>query len=115
MACQAGTLLALAPRDLALWRDRTRPIRSALCGFKVRLNPSVAATAALEHRRSPMTRKSFATILRCQFPWYESATGRLEIMNRARLWRFLTGDETYDTDYTGSPAWRNIMPERVAV
>ncbi|MFD1049519.1 hypothetical protein ACFQ1S_30280, partial [Kibdelosporangium lantanae] len=32
-------------------------------------------------------------------PWYEQATGRLEIHNRVALWRELTGDDTFDIDY----------------
>ena len=32
-------------------------------------------------------------------PWFEGDTGRLEIMNRLRLWRYLLGDENFDADY----------------
>ena len=53
------------------------------------------------------------------FPWYENATGRLEIFNRIKLWQALTGDDTYDPDYwvtrvTNRPgrvaAQRSIQP-----
>ncbi|MDX6328081.1 MAG: hypothetical protein QOI83_464 [Streptomycetaceae bacterium] len=33
------------------------------------------------------------------FPWYEGATARLEIYNRIKLWRALTGDESFDLEY----------------
>jgi hypothetical protein len=38
-------------------------------------------------------------ILSKQEPWFEQATGRLEIVNRIKLWRFLTGDDNFDVHY----------------
>lgn len=32
-------------------------------------------------------------------PWHEFDTGRLELMQRIRFWRYLTGDESADVDY----------------
>lgn len=32
-------------------------------------------------------------------PWFEQDTARLEYVNRARLWRYLSGDPNYDADY----------------
>jgi len=32
-------------------------------------------------------------------PWFELDTGRLELVNRVRFWRYLLGDESFDTDY----------------
>ena len=32
-------------------------------------------------------------------PWFEQDTGRLEIMNRIRFWRYISGDDNFDTDY----------------
>ena len=40
-----------------------------------------------------------ATLAGDQEPWYEQDTGRLEILNRVRLWRYLLGDERADVDY----------------
>jgi hypothetical protein len=40
-----------------------------------------------------------ATELSATFPWYEPATGRLEVHNRVLLWRTLTGDDSFDIDY----------------
>ena len=39
------------------------------------------------------------TVLTTPEPWFELDTGRLEFINRIRLWRYLTGDETADVDY----------------
>lgn len=38
-------------------------------------------------------------ILSTPEPWFEYATGRLEYVNRIKLWRYLTGDEAFDIDY----------------
>jgi len=38
-------------------------------------------------------------ILMTSEPWFEQDTGRLEYMNRIRLWRYLIGDPTFDVDY----------------
>jgi hypothetical protein len=42
---------------------------------------------------------SIAAILTRPEPWFEADTGRLEYLNRVRLWRYLTGDEDFDADY----------------
>lgn len=39
------------------------------------------------------------TILGRGEAWYEDAGGRLEIVNRVKMWRFLTGDESFDVHY----------------
>ncbi len=39
------------------------------------------------------------TILTTPEPWFEADTGRLEYLNRIRLWRYLTGDARFDADY----------------
>jgi hypothetical protein len=41
----------------------------------------------------------FADILTRPEPWFEADTGRLEYLNRIRLWRYLLGDERFDADY----------------
>jgi hypothetical protein len=95
MVCQAGTLLAL---HHGIWhcggQNKTDQIRYMV---KIRLNPTVRQLRLWN--TDDLDDPEVAGILRRQFPWYEHATGRLEIINRALLWRFLTGDPTYDTDY----------------
>lgn len=82
--------------------------------FKIRLNPTVrqcrlwntddltpdlweqrpifwtGATPDPDHIHSILCRRE---------PWFEADTGRIEIMNRIRLWRALLGDEEFDADY----------------
>ncbi len=38
-------------------------------------------------------------ILMREQPWFEADTGRLELLNRIRFWRYLLGNETFDADY----------------
>jgi hypothetical protein len=54
-----------------------------------------------------------AAELSTTFPWYENATGRLEVLNRVKLWRALTGDDTFDIEYWATRVANE--PRRVAV
>ena len=80
--------------------------------FKVRLNPAVSQvrlwnTDDLEadyaaHREIFAGHKDendIQFILSKQQPWLEQASGRLEIVNRVKMWRFLTGDDNFDVHY----------------
>jgi hypothetical protein len=40
-----------------------------------------------------------ATELRRTEAWYEPSVNRLETVQRAQLWRYLTGDEAFDVDW----------------
>ncbi len=80
--------------------------------FKVRLNPQVRQLRLwntrdlVEGYDAPQEifagqgdEDDIQTILSRQEPWFEAAAGRLEIINRVRLWRFLTGDDSFDAHY----------------
>ena len=112
MVCQAGTLLAL---HHGIWHcgrqnqtDRTRYM------FKIRLNPRVRQsrlwnTEDLEEQMAanPTTRlearnpaaETLYSILTQTEPWYEYPVGRLEMVNRVKFWRFLTGNQAFDISY----------------
>lgn len=110
MVCEAGTLLFL---HNGLWHgggvnyaDRTRTM------FKIRMSPSEPqvrrfdlSTLPAEPAERPIffvkrfLPESVEAILMTPEPWFEQDTGRLEFVNRIKLWRHLTGDPTYDTDY----------------
>ncbi len=112
MVCQAGTVLAL---HHGIWHcgrrnqtDRTRYM------FKIRLNPRVRQcrlwnTEDLEEQMeaNPTTRlearnpsaENLYSILSQTEPWYEYPVGRLEMVNRVKFWRFLTGNQTFDMSY----------------
>jgi len=111
IVCKAGTLLAL---HHGIWhcgrRNQTDKVRYM---FKIRLNPRVRQlrlwnTEDLEQAQGSnkplFTRETYVTddiqsILERQEPWFENATGRLEIVNRIKMWRFLTGDNNFDVHY----------------
>lgn len=110
MVCEGGTLLFL---HSGIWHggginhsDRTRTM------FKVRINPSrsqvrqfdvstlqpQAAQRPIFYLKGPLP-PSVEQILMTPEPWHENDTGRLELLNRVKLWRYLTGDPDYDADY----------------
>ena len=110
MVCEAGTLLFL---HNGIWHgggvnfsERTRTM------FKIRMNPSIpqvglwdmaswdrpSAQRPIFLVKSPQT-ESVESILTTPEPWFEQDTGRLEYLNRIKLWRHLSGDPTYDADY----------------
>lgn len=111
MVCEAGTLLFL---HHGIWHgggvnhsDRTRYM------FKIRMHASGRQTRQWDvsdlvpagtprpifYRKSLPEPNSVETILTTPEPWFEQDTGRLEYVNRVKLWRYLTEDPTYDADY----------------
>ena len=66
--------------------------------FKIRFNPTVRQVRLWNTRR-PVRRRRSRAELDQSFPWYENATGRLEMYNRIKLWQALTGDDTFDPEY----------------
>ncbi len=110
MVCEAGTVLALHHGIWHCGRQNKTDRRRYM--FKLRLNPAVRQlrlwnTADLNeqyraHREihAGLGRDgSVQDILSRLEPWFEAASGRLEIVNRVKLWRFLTGDESFDVNY----------------
>jgi hypothetical protein len=111
MVCEAGTLLLL---HHGLWHgggvnvsDRTRTM------FKIRLHasgsqqrqwavtdrPASEAQRPIFYVKGQRPADSVAAILMTPEPWFEQDTGRLEFVNRLKLWRYLLGDPDYDADY----------------
>jgi hypothetical protein len=79
---------------------------------KVRLNPRVPQvrlwnTADLDELQNPPSDHIFARIqpdsvaqiFRASHPWMSITDHRNEQVQRALLWRYLTGDDTYDVDH----------------
>jgi hypothetical protein len=93
--CGAGTLLVC---HHGLWHcgqpNLTDQPRTML---KIRLGP-----AAPQVRRWDVGDAADPEVirrLRFEHPWMGSAEARLEIVNRIKLWRHLTGDEQFDVDH----------------
>jgi hypothetical protein len=108
LACPAGTVVVL---HHGIWhggrRNDTDQIRYM---FKIRFNPTVRQ--ARLWNTDDLADPAVLSELSTSFPWYEQATARLELYNRAKLWRSLTGDDTFDLDY-----WMTRVsnePQRVA-
>jgi hypothetical protein len=110
MVCEAGSILVL---HHGIWhcgrQNRTNKRRYM---FKVRLNPQVPqvrlwdtsdlAPDYAEHQEifaGKSEENEIQHILGQPEPWFEGAAGRLEIVNRIRLWRSLVGDDTFDVHY----------------
>ena len=111
IVCPAGTVVFF---HHGLWHgagpNRSDATRHAL---KIRLCPTEPQrllwdTSDLpdEAGRSPVfwrdpdaPRNAVERILTTPEPWFEQDTGRLEYMNRIRLWRYLVGDENFDVGY----------------
>jgi hypothetical protein len=106
---EAGTVLIF---HQGLWhagapnRSDTRRVMG-----KVRLNPRERQlrlwdTGDLDSRNrnddhmfARTERHTVASRLRGSEAWYEPSVHRLETANRARLWRYLTGDQHFDVDW----------------
>ncbi|MEV7069489.1 phytanoyl-CoA dioxygenase family protein [Streptomyces sp. NPDC091972] len=95
LTCPAGTIVLL---HHGIWhggrRNDSDTVRHM---YKIRFNPTVPQvrlwdTADLD---APAVREELGR----GFPWYEQATGRLELLNRVRLWRLLSDDPAFDIEY----------------
>ena len=80
--------------------------------YKIRLNPRVPQVrlwntddfAAVhndprDHTFAHMRGDSVAHTLRAMQPWQKGHEARYELMQRVKLWRYLSGDPTFDADY----------------
>lgn len=111
MVCPAGTLLFL---HHGVWHgggvnqaERTRTmfkIRMQASGSQVRrwdIGPPEGKPAQrpIFFRKSLPEPDTVAAILTTPEPWFEQDTGRLEYVNRVKLWRYLSGEPDFDADY----------------
>ncbi len=112
VVCPAGSLLVL---HHGMWHgggsNRSETTRHMI---KIRIHPTVAQQQLWDLSDfSEADRKQRAIFwqlaarpegdlhdILCEYqPWYEADTGRLEFVNRIRLFRYLLGDDTFDADY----------------
>ena len=110
MVCKAGSILALHHGIWHCGRQNRTSRRRYM--FKLRLNPTVRQLRLWntddldpEYSSKPVIftgagePDNVQTILNKREPWFEAASGRLEVVNRIKLWRFLTGDDNFDVHY----------------
>jgi hypothetical protein len=110
MVCPAGSILILHHGIWHCGRQNQTDRRRYM--FKVRLNPNekqvrlwndddldedYKAHQEIFARRGDES--DIQTILSKQEPWFENASGRLEIVNRIKMWRFITDDQNFDVHY----------------
>lgn len=107
---KAGTILVF---HQGLWHaGQPNPSDQERWMYKIRLNPTepqirlwntddfkTLHNDARDHTFAHMRLDSVANTLRKKHPWQEGHELRYEQMERARLWRYLTGDESFDVDF----------------
>ena len=95
LTCPAGTVVFL---HHGIWHGgRRNDSDSDRSMFKIRFNPTVRQVRLWD--TTDLADEAVAAELTTWFPWYETATGRLELHNRVRLWQTLVGDDSFDPDY----------------
>jgi len=95
LVCPAGTVALL---HHGIWHGGRRndsDIKRYM--FKIRFNPTVRQLRLwnTDDIDDPGVIKELTT----SFGWTHANEGRLELVNRAKLWRVLTGDQLFDLDY----------------
>jgi hypothetical protein len=94
LTCPAGTVVLL---HHGIWHGGRRndsDIRRYM--YKIRFNPTVPQVRLWD--TSDLDDPGVSEELSRYFPWCEHATGRLEIYNRIKMWRAMTGDASFDID-----------------
>ena len=109
MVCEAGSILVLHHGIWHCGRQNTTDRKRYM--YKIRLNPRVRQqrlwnTDDLDEAYSENQpifagekRNDIQSILAKSEPWFEDGEARLEIVNRIKMWRFLTGDDRFDVHY----------------
>lgn len=95
LVCAAGTVVFV---HHGIWHSgRRNDSDITRYMFKIRFNPTVRQQRLWD--TSDLDDPRVSEELGVVFPWYEQASGRLELYNRALLWRALTADSDFDLDY----------------
>lgn len=110
VTCPAGTLIVF---HQGLWHaGQPNPSDKQRWMYKIRLNATEKQlrlwntddlaemqNGPEDHIFATFAQRSVAQIFRQTEKWCDNADYRLEQVQRARLWRYLTGDEAFDVDY----------------
>ncbi|HXV01132.1 MAG TPA: phytanoyl-CoA dioxygenase family protein [Caulobacteraceae bacterium] len=111
VVCPAGTLLFLhhglwhgggvnrSPNPRFMLKIRMHASGDQRRGWDLSDLPAGNARRPIFFLKSPPTAGTVETILTTPEPWFEADTGRLEYVNRIKLWRYLTGEPGWDADY----------------
>jgi hypothetical protein len=110
VACDAGTVVVF---HHGLWHaGQPNPGGNDRWLYKIRLNPTEPQVrhwnsndfdemhnSPSDHIFARVQPGSVAEVLRTWHPWTSVAQYRNDQIQRARLWRYLSGDDAYDVDY----------------
>lgn len=94
LTCPAGTVVFL---HHGIWHGGRRndsDVKRYM--FKIRFNPTVRQLRLWN--TDDIDDPAVVKELRTSFGWTNANEGRLELVNRAKLWRILTGDNEFDID-----------------
>ncbi len=95
LVCPAGTVVFL---HHGIWHGgRRNDSDQPRYMFKIRFNPTVRQLRLWN--TDDIDAPDVAAELTTSFGWTSANEGRLELVNRAKLWRILTGDQLFDIDY----------------
>ncbi|WP_328823711.1 phytanoyl-CoA dioxygenase family protein [Microlunatus kandeliicorticis] len=95
LTCPAGTVVFL---HHGIWHGgRRNDSDQPRYMFKIRFNPTVRQLRLWN--TDDIDDPAVVKELRTNFGWTSANEGRLELVNRAKLWRTLTGDQEFDIDY----------------
>ena len=94
MVCKAGTI---AVAHHGIWHCAQPNLADQMrYMFKLRLNPTVRQLKLWN--TDDLDDPEIPGLLNANHSWYGNEV-RLEVVNRIKFWRFLTGDETFDVSY----------------
>ena len=111
VVCPAGTIIIM---HMNIWHgagvNNSNQIRYA---FKIRLMPTKKQELlwtdkilyddqkndAIYWTDGNRKLNNIGTILNQTEPWFENDSGRLDIINRIKFWRYISGDNNFDTKY----------------
>ncbi len=95
LVCPAGTVALL---HHGIWHGgRRNDSDNKRYMFKIRFNPTVRQLRLWN--TDDIDDPGVIKELTASFGWLHANEGRLELVNRAKLWRVLTGDQLFDLDY----------------
>lgn len=109
----SGPAGSIAVFHQGLWhRGRANRGTTRRYAYKIRLNPTAPQVrhwnlddfdavhgTPSDHIFATFSGDTAAASFRAPEPWHEHAASRLETAGRARLWRYLTGDAGFDSDW----------------
>lgn len=121
----AGTVLVF---HHGLWHAGPKnPASEPRWMYKIRLNPAVPQTRLWDltdfesthndpsdHVFATSRSDSVAGILRQTFPWQGIDAARYDLTERVKLWRYLSGDATFDADHYLTRLARPLASSEVA-